>query len=60
MKSKIKKNIKIIDRKALILDYSKLSMKLDFLFNKIKKMPLFNNLEENKEICFENQIIQIQ
>ena len=54
MKSKSKKEIKIIDRIALIyIDYSKLSMKLTILFNKINKMPLFSNLEENQEICFE-------
>ena len=54
MKSKSKKYIKIIDRIALIyIDYSKLSMKLNNLFNKINKMPLFSNLEENQEICFE-------
>ncbi len=54
MKSKSKKEIKIIDRIALnYIDYSKLSMKLNILFHKISKMPLCSNLEENQEICFE-------
>ena len=35
------------------INYSRLSIKMDFILNKINKMPLFQNLEEDQEILFE-------
>ena len=54
--SKIFKGLKlsIIDSIHLIyINYSRFSTQLDFISNKINKMPLFNNLQENQEILFE-------
>ena len=54
--SKIFKGLKLstIDSIHLIyINYSRFSTQLDFISNKINKMPLFNNLQENQEILFE-------
>ena len=54
--SKIFKGLKLstIDSIHLIyINYSRFSTQLDFISNKINKMPLFNNLQEDQEILFE-------
>ena len=54
--SKIFKGLKLstIGSIPLIyINYSRFSTQLDFISNKINKMPLFNNLQEDQEILFE-------
>ncbi len=54
--SRIKIHSKISSIGSIPLIYinsSRLLMQLDFIFNKINKMPLFHNLEEDQEILFE-------
>lgn len=60
--SKIFKGLKLstIDSIHLIyINYSRFSTQLDFISNKINKMPLFNNLQENQEILLKKMMIQM-